>query len=158
MPDGLLRHCDWRISVEKQSDSLRLSSSTELYTASVSLNRETRQERKRASGAESLKNVGTASRSNPPTWWNHVSVFSCVCVCVHRHMLTHGYPHALTLFLIAFHEFLSKCTGMWAFHKEEFTLASLKFVQAAACEPVFKGWCSHLPVINTQTQTEKCEN
>lgn len=82
MPDGLLRDCDWRISVQKQSDSLRLSSSTKLYTTSVSLNRETRQEWKRAGGAWSLNNVGTVSRLNPPTRGKHVSVFPGVCVCV----------------------------------------------------------------------------
>lgn len=137
MPDGLLRDCDWRISVQKQSDSLRLSSSTKLYTTSVSLNRETRQEWKRAGGAWSLKNVGTVSRLNPPTRGKHVSVFPGVCA------LKLACPRALELgvFSIALHKFA----------REAFTLVSLKNVHAAASELVFKdmlGWCVHCTECN----------
>lgn len=81
MPDGSLRDCDWRVSAQKQSDFLRLSSSTEIYSTSVSSNRQTRQEWNRASGAWSLKNVRTVSRLKPPTWGKPVCVFRCASTC-----------------------------------------------------------------------------
>lgn len=85
MPDGFQRDCDWRISVHRQSDFLRLSGSTELYSTSVSSNTRTRREWETSREGPSLKNAGTVWER--PDWGHLPGDRTCVlCVFpVHLH-------------------------------------------------------------------------